>query len=89
MVWGRISIEGRTDLHIIRNGTLMARSYTDEILRSHVIPYSAIIGDSFIFQHDNSRPHTAHLVEDMLDAETIQRMEWPSCSPDLDPIEHV
>ncbi len=25
----------------------------------------------------------------MLEAETIQRMEWPALSPDLNPIEHV
>ncbi|GFT14467.1 transposable element Tcb2 transposase [Trichonephila clavipes] len=31
----------------------------------------------------------ARLVENMLEAETIQRMEWPACSPDLDPIELV
>ncbi|GFS98060.1 transposable element Tcb1 transposase [Trichonephila clavipes] len=38
---------------------------------------------------DNARPHRAHLVENMLEAETIQRMELPACSPDLNPIEHV
>ncbi|GFU50666.1 transposable element Tcb2 transposase [Trichonephila clavipes] len=89
MVWGGISIGGRTDLHIIRNGTLTGRRYADEILRPHVIPYAGAIRDSFVFQDDNGRPHRARLVENMLEAETIQRMECPMCSPDLNPIEHV
>ncbi|GFU85972.1 transposable element Tcb2 transposase [Trichonephila clavipes] len=70
MVWGGISIGGRTDLHIIRNGTLTGRRYADEILRPH---YAGAIGDSFVFQDDNARPHRARLVENMLEAETIQR----------------
>ncbi|GFS54441.1 transposable element Tcb2 transposase [Trichonephila clavipes] len=76
MVWGGINIGGPTDLHIIRNGTLTGRRYADEILRTHVIHYDGAIGDSFVFQDDNARPHRAHLVENMLEAETIQRMEW-------------
>ncbi|GFX82083.1 uncharacterized protein TNCV_398131 [Trichonephila clavipes] len=38
---------------------------------------------------DNARPHRARLVENMLEAETIQRMECPACSPDRNPTEHV
>ncbi|GFS94318.1 transposable element Tcb1 transposase [Trichonephila clavipes] len=38
---------------------------------------------------DNARPNRARLVENMLEAETIQRMGLPACSPDLNPIEHV
>ncbi|GFW75588.1 transposable element Tcb2 transposase [Trichonephila clavipes] len=75
MVWGGISIGGRTDLHNIRNRTLTGRRYADDILRPHVILYAGAIGDSFVFQDDNARPHRARLVENMLEAETIQRME--------------
>ncbi|GFW39013.1 transposable element Tc1 transposase [Trichonephila clavipes] len=89
LVYGGISIDGRTDLYIIRDGPLTARRYRDEILRPIVVPYATAIGDDFILMDDNCRPHRANLVEDFLFEEGIVRMEWPGCSPDMNPIEHV
>ncbi|GFX29574.1 transposable element Tcb2 transposase [Trichonephila clavipes] len=89
LVYGGISIDGRTDLYIIRDGPLTARRYRDKILRPIVVPYAAAIGDDFILMDDNSRPHRANLVEDSLFGEGIVRMEWPAYSPDMNPIEHV
>ncbi|GFT15750.1 transposable element Tcb2 transposase [Trichonephila clavipes] len=89
LVYGGISIDGRTDLYIIRDGPLTARRYRDEILKPIVVPYAAAIGDDFILMDDNFRPHCANLVEDFLFEEGIVRMEWPVCSPDMNPIEHV
>ncbi|GFW73764.1 transposable element Tc1 transposase [Trichonephila clavipes] len=89
LVYGVISIDGRTDLYIIRDGPLTAHRYRDEILRPIVVLYAATIGDGFILMDDNCRPHRANLVEDFLFEEGIVRMEWPAYSPDMNPIEHV
>ncbi|GFY15601.1 transposable element Tcb2 transposase [Trichonephila clavipes] len=48
LVYGGISINGRTDLYIIRDGPLTARRYRDEILRPIVVTYAAAFGDDFI-----------------------------------------
>ncbi|GFX37529.1 transposable element Tcb2 transposase [Trichonephila clavipes] len=89
LVYGGISIDGRTDLYIIRDGPLTARRFRKEILRPIVVPYAAAIGDDFILMNDNCRSHRANLVEDFLFEEGIVRMEWPACSSDMNPIEHV
>jgi hypothetical protein len=47
------------------------------------------VGDGFILMDDNARPHRARVVTDYLENETIERMEWPSCSPDMNSIEHA
>ncbi|GFY18025.1 transposable element Tcb2 transposase [Trichonephila clavipes] len=74
-VHGGISIDGRTDLYIIRDGPLTVRRYIDEILRPIVVPYAAAIGEDFILMDDNSRARRANLVEDFLFEEGIVRME--------------
>ncbi|GFV55083.1 transposable element Tcb2 transposase [Trichonephila clavipes] len=50
LVYGGISIDGRTDLYIIQDGPLTARRYRDEILRPIVVSYAAAIGDDFILR---------------------------------------
>ncbi|GFU64686.1 transposable element Tcb2 transposase [Trichonephila clavipes] len=77
LVYGGISIDGRTYLCIIRDGPLTARRYKDEILRPIVVPYAAAIRDDFILMDDNCRPHRANLVEDFLFEEEIVGKEWP------------
>lgn len=89
MVWGGISLDGSTDLYVIRNGSLNALRYRDEILDPIVRPFAGAIGDDFILMDDNARPHRARIVNDYLARESIVRMEWPAYSPDLNPIEHA
>ncbi|GFW33823.1 transposable element Tcb2 transposase [Trichonephila clavipes] len=89
MVWAGISISGHNDLHIICLSNLMAQKYADEVLRPLAVSDAAAIGDSFLLMQDNATSHTARLVENFLEAETIHRMEKLACYPDLNSIEYV
>ena len=59
MVWAGISALGKTDLHVIDDGTLTALRYVKEILDVYVRPYAGTVGESFILMDDNARAHRA------------------------------
>ena len=88
MVWGGITLTTKT--HLIQiNGNLNSNRYVAEILRLHVVPHAAAIGNGFILMDDNARPHGGKVVTEFLAGAAIERMVWPANSPDLNPIEHL
>ncbi|GFY33294.1 transposable element Tcb1 transposase [Trichonephila clavipes] len=89
MVWAKISLRYRTDLHISKRGSVMAVRYRDEVLEPIVRLYAAAVGPTFVLMDDNARPHRADIVDDYLESEGIARMAWPAYSPDLNPIENL
>ena len=89
MFWGVISGRtGKTELVEIP-GNLNHERYIDEVIITHVLPTAEQIGNDFVFEQDNARPHVANNVIDYLHAEGITLMEWPASSPDLNPIENL
>ncbi|KAI4871216.1 hypothetical protein NFI96_003482 [Prochilodus magdalenae] len=91
MVWGGISLEGCTDLYRLDNGTLLltAIRHRDEILGPVVRPYTGAVGPGFLLVHNNARPHVARVCRQFLENEGIDIIDWPTGSPDLNPIEHL
>ena len=66
MVWAGISAQGKTDLHVIDNGTLTALRYVNEILDVYVRPYTGAVGENFILMDDNARAHRARITDQYL-----------------------
>ena len=87
MVWGGITL---TKTHVIQiNGNFNSNRYVAEILRLHVVPHAAAIGNGFILIDDNARPLRGRVVTEFLAGAAIERMVWPANSPDLNPNEHL
>lgn len=91
MVWGAICSNGRSSLVIIR-GSLRGESYR-QLLSEHLLPWAEhLLGPRathWRFQDDNAPPHRCTLVNQFVQESGIRRIDWPSRSPDLNPIEHV
>jgi hypothetical protein len=87
LVWAAISYEGLAALKIL-DERLDSDAYI-EILKKEVRSIEGLREGYNINQHGNWAVHTAANVKKYLSAQPYKTLDWPSYSPDLNPIENI
>ncbi|KAK6297180.1 hypothetical protein J4Q44_G00317630 [Coregonus suidteri] len=90
ILWGCFSAKGTGRLHRIE-GRMDGAMYC-EILANNLLPSVRALemGRGWVFQHDNDpKQHTARATKEWLRKKHLKVLEWPSQSPDLNPIENL
>lgn len=94
MVWLGVSYYGPTEVHFCEKGVkTSAKVYQETVLDKLVkdLPNTLFSGHHFVFQQDSAPAHKAKSTQSWFERQNIdfiRHEDWPSSSPDLNPLDY-
>ena len=90
LCFGGVSqLRGQDDFTVLRGGWMGPCTRRFWATTSFTSVRALKMGRGWVFQHDNDPKHTAKATKVWLKKKHIMVLEWPSQSPDLNPIENL
>jgi transposase len=87
-MWGAISVRGVLTCHTFRCN--LDGSYYVHILKNYLLPAAKQeFHQKWCLQQDNDPKHTSNISKQFINNKVPRLLEWPSNSPDVNPVENV
>lgn len=84
LIWAAFGMKAKTKIVFVK-GRIDSNAYIN-ILESNLLP---VFNEEMVFQQDNAPVHVSHKTKIWIRSKFNKLLEWPSLSPDLNPIENL
>ena len=88
MVWGGITYGKKTKLTLLPKGKRKSHDFVEYVYKPVLLDFMNNC-EGAVLMEDNAPIHTAGAATNWRDEHSIQKLQWPAQSPDLNPIENL